>query len=312
MALTCIRRKEIQSFMLRHLDERSLIQKEIRERILFLLHSPGKLFREHTRFCWGEFYTYIAKFHNHIQTEMVIPYAVAIEFLIVATDLFDDIADEEKNNALQEYMSTGEMIIIANTLFVEAINLIALYTSRNLREEIDRMIKELKKACNGQWRDLHFTIGTSVPTEEQYFQLISQKSSSLTRLVCQLGAGSAAYKWHEIATHIGISGQLRNDAKDILCDGKNDLICKKATLPLIKALEYSFMHDNGWLLNKLDCSNFPLHIHAIRNYIQKTGALDYCFILSDLYMKRAIKQIEICFPAKKEAIRELKTYLESS
>lgn len=53
MALTYIGRREMQSFMLHHLDECSLIQKEIRERILFLLHSPGKLFHEHTRFCWG-------------------------------------------------------------------------------------------------------------------------------------------------------------------------------------------------------------------------------------------------------------------
>ncbi|MBE2912991.1 heptaprenyl diphosphate synthase [Anoxybacillus flavithermus] len=310
--MTYIGRREMQSFMLHYLDEYSLIQKEICERIQFLLHSPGKLFHEHTRFCWGEFYTYIAKFHNHVQTEMVIPYAVAIEFLILATDLFDDIADEEKNNNVREHASMGEMITIANTLFVEAIHLIALHTPRNLKREICRMMKELKEACNGQWSDLHFTIDTSVPTEEQYFKLISQKSSSLTRLVCQLGAGSLAYKWYDIATYIGISGQLRNDAKDILCDQKNDLTCKKATLPLIKALEYSLMHDNGWLLNKLNCPNFTDHISLIRNYIQKTGALDYCFVLSDIYMKRAIKQVEICFPTKQEAIYELKTYLESS
>ncbi|WP_257211126.1 hypothetical protein [Anoxybacillus flavithermus] len=93
---------------------------------------------------------------------------------------------------------------------------------------------------------------------------------------------------------------------------KNDLICKKATLPLIKALEYSLMHDNGWLLNNLNCPNFIDHITLIRNYIQKTGALDYCFVLSDIYMKRAIKQVKIRFPEKQEAIYELKTYLESS
>ncbi|KHF30234.1 hypothetical protein LR68_00979 [Anoxybacillus sp. BCO1] len=93
---------------------------------------------------------------------------------------------------------------------------------------------------------------------------------------------------------------------------KNDLICKRATLPLIKALEYSLMHDNGWLLNNLNCPNFIDHITLIRNYIQKTGALDYCFGLSDIYMKRAIKQVKIRFPEKQETIYELKTYLESS
>ncbi|KHF30236.1 hypothetical protein LR68_00981 [Anoxybacillus sp. BCO1] len=64
---------------------------------------------------------------------MVIPYASAIEFLILATDLFDDIADEKKNNAMREHTSIGEMIVVANTLFVEAIHLIALHTPRNFK-----------------------------------------------------------------------------------------------------------------------------------------------------------------------------------
>jgi len=311
VALTYIARKEIQSFIVYHLDNGSLIQEEIREHIQILLRCPGKVCNEHTHFSWSEFYTYIVRFHHCLQPNIIIPYAAAIEFLILATDLFDDIADEETKNIMRENVTIGEIVTIANALFVEAIHLIALHTPRNLKTEICRMMKELKEACNGQWRDLHFTISSSIPTEKQYFQLISQKSSSLTRLVCQLGAGSLAYKWYDIATYIGISGQLRNDAKDILCDKKSDLIRKKATLPLIKALEYSFTHDNGWLLETLHSTDFPEHISIIKNYIQKTGALDYCFILSDIFMKRAMKQIEDCFPTKREAIHALKTYLES-
>ncbi|KHF30237.1 hypothetical protein LR68_00982 [Anoxybacillus sp. BCO1] len=41
-------RREMQSFMLHDLDEYSLIQKEVCERIQFLLHFPGKLFHKHT------------------------------------------------------------------------------------------------------------------------------------------------------------------------------------------------------------------------------------------------------------------------
>lgn len=96
---------------------------------------------------------------------------------------------------------------------------------------------------------------------------------------------------------------------------KSDLIHKKATLPLIKAIEYSSKKDNGWLIKKLHqletTDDNSALILEIRNYIRKTGAIDYCFILSKIYMNKALEQIATHFPEKQIQIQRLKRYLES-
>ncbi|WP_286173413.1 class 1 isoprenoid biosynthesis enzyme [Geobacillus sp. E263] len=174
---------------------------------------------------------------------------------------------------------------------------------------------EWQNACNGQWRDLHFVISEHVPTEDDYFRIIKQKSSSLVKLVCELSNIHNQNIWGPIATDIGIAGQLKNDAKDILSDYKSDLTNKKATLPFIKAVEYSIEKDNGWLLKKLHQLKINDHNsllkQEIKNYIRKTGAIDYCFILSKVYMNKALEQLTAYFPEKQVQVNRLKSYLES-
>lgn len=49
----------------------------------------------------------------------------------------------------------------------------------------------------------------------------------------------------------------------------------------------------------------------IKNYIRKIGAIDYCFILSKVYMNKALDQIAAYYPEKQIQVNRLKNYLES-
>ncbi len=295
-----------------------MLEKEIIQYIFHLLHGKGKILSTNeTHFSWGEFYAQVSTFHLKDDTciQSIISHAAAIELLILATDIFDEISDHDQSDQVVSQLTTGEAVTIANALMMEAFRLILHNSKEDIQEKLSIIISELQNACNGQWKDLHFIISECIPTEEDYFSIIKQKSSSLVKLVCELSDMPNRHIWETIAMDIGIAGQLKNDARDIMSDDKSDLTNKKATLPFIKAIEYSSKKDNGWLVRKLgqlkEANNNSQLIKEIRNYIQKTGAIDYCLILSKIYMDKAFRQIATHFPDKQIQIARLKRYLES-
>jgi competence protein ComQ len=316
--MNIVGRNEIKTFLQNHLSINCMLEKEIIQYILNMLHLKGKIFNnDQTYFSWGEFFAYVSSFSFDEDTciESVIAHAAAIELLILATDIFDEISDYDQSDEIISQLSIGEAITIANALMMEAFQLVLNYSKTDMHQRLSIIFHNLKNACNGQWKDLHFVISEHVPTEEDYFYIIKQKSSSLVRLVCELSDINNQNIWEPISAYIGIAGQLKNDAKDILSDYKSDLINKKATLPLIKAVEYSLQKDNGWLLKKLNQLNTHdnnlILKQEIKNYILKTGAIDYCFILSKLYMNKAIEELIKNFPTKQLQVNCLKKYLES-
>lgn len=314
--MNIVGRNEIKTFLQNHLSTNCMLEEEIIQYIFNMLHLKGKIFNhDETYFSWGEFYAYVSsfRFDEDTRAQSVIAHAAAIELLILATDIFDEISDHDQSDEIIGQLSMGEAVTIANALMMEAFRLILLYSKTDMYQKFAIIIYELQNACNGQWRDLHFIISERIPTEEEYFFLIKQKSASLVKLVCELSDIHNQNIWESIATDIGIAGQLKNDAKDILSDYKSDLINKKATLPLIKAVGYSLEKDNGWLLKRLNQLKANDHnsMQEIKNYIRKTGAIDYCFILSKVYMNKAIEQLTNYFPEKHLQVSRLKNYLES-
>ncbi|MCL6585424.1 MAG: class 1 isoprenoid biosynthesis enzyme [Anoxybacillus sp.] len=313
-----IGRGTIKAFLQNHLSTNCMLDKEIVQYIFNMLHGKGKVFHtDETYFSWGEFYVQVSSFHLKEDTciQSVISHAGAIELLILATDIFDEISDYDQSDQIISQLSIGEAVTIANALMMEAFQLILHNSKTDIQEKLSIIIYELQNACNGQWRDLHFIISECIPTEEEYFSVVKQKSSALVKLVCGLSDMYNKNIWEPIAIDIGIAGQLKNDAADIVSENKSDLIHKKATLPLIKAIEYSSKKDNGWLIKKLHqletTDDNSALILEIKNYIRKTGAIDYCFILSKIYMNKALEQIATHFPEKQIQIQRLKRYLES-
>jgi competence protein ComQ len=313
-----VEKSEIKAFLKHHLFNSSNLESEMTQHIFHMLHNKGKIFYNHEPyFSWGEFYAHVSSFHWDEDTckQSIMIHAAAIELLILATDIFDEISDQDQGDRMINRLTIGEAITIANALMMESFRLLLKCSPKHTYDKFTVIIDELQNACNGQWKDLHFVISDTIPTEEDYFLLVQQKSASLVKLVCTSSHIQHQDIWGPIANCIGIAGQLKNDAKDILSDDKSDLMNKKATLPLIKAMEYSLKKDRGWLLKKLcqlkanePCSSL---LFEIKNYIRKTGAIDYCFILSKLYINEAIKQLSTHFPEKHILIHRLQSYLES-
>lgn len=307
-------KKEIQNFLAEHLSN-STFDPDIISKKFQLLHTKGKIFNhQENHFSWGIFFVHIASLidRKNSNSRSLIAIGSAIELLILATDIVDEIVDDDKD--LIKTLTLAEAIILANALIMDAFDLILKHLPKNTHVAISEIFQLLKTACNGQWLDLKLTINGigTIPTEEKYFEIIQQKSASLFQLVCTLACPANPQLFSQIATNIGIAGQLKNDVKDIFTDEKSDIVHKKATLPIIKAIEYSLENDNGALIDKfrkLTDNNIKL-IEEIRNYIHKTGALDYCIILSKLFIKKALNELYHIFPNKHEELKVIEDYLK--
>lgn len=301
-------------FLAEHLSN-STFDPEIVAKTFQLLHTKGKIFNhQENHFSWGIFFVHIASLidRKNIDSRSLTAIGAAIELLILATDIVDEIVDNDKD--LIKTMTLAEAIILANALLMDAFDLILKHIPKNTHVAIAEIFQHLKTACNGQWQDLKLTINgnEAIPSEEKYFNVIRQKSASLIQLVCTLANPEQPQLLSQIATNIGIAGQLKNDAKDIFTDEKSDIVHKKATLPIIKAIEYSLENDNGALFEKFRklTENNKKMIEEIRNYIHKTGALDYCIILSKLFIKKALNELYHIFPNKREELKVIEDYLK--
>lgn len=310
-------KKEIRQFLLDYLKN-SEWDSETRHLISSLLHGEGKIFHESAPFTWGEFSYYIAsvfredtEFHDE-QTAC----AGIVELLILATDIIDELADGDAKSPVLSELTPQRTLTLSSMLLMESFYLILKCSAADRLGKLSCVIRNLRTASIGQWRDLSFRITGNAPSESDYFALTEQKSVSLMRLVFEMNAIENEPVWEDITRYIGFSGQLRNDAADILRDTKSDLTNRKATLPLIKAVEFSKQKDGGRLLDQLNLLGTSwddsLLRQNIRDYIKKTGAIDYCLILSKVYLNRAIKLIKNYGEAQhdKSDVKQLIDYLE--
>ncbi|MDN3956086.1 polyprenyl synthetase family protein [Sporolactobacillus laevolacticus] len=286
-------REKIRQFIRTYLHQCDF-DNETLEHISSLLMLKGKIFNDDAVFTWAEFNYYVSSiFDTGFDRDIArIACSAAIEWLILATDILDDLTDQDLNGDILTKISQSQAVTLSSVLLMESLHLIDQYN----RHSLPLVINLLRKAARGQVKDLSFTLRPEhIPNEEDYFNLISLKSVSLTRLVFQLNQQEDCLFWDQIATLIGYSGQIRNDINDIFNDTKNDIIENKATLPLIKAMEASQSKDGNWLLNQMRSVHSIKDqgkLKIIREYVQKSGAIDYCTILSKVYINKAIKMLK--------------------
>ncbi|MGG0337196.1 polyprenyl synthetase family protein [Priestia aryabhattai] len=300
----------IQQFLLKYFDESDL-EVEMQKYILELLHKKGKIFSDiESTFTWGEFSFNVCSLLNTDQTlTEKIGIASAIELLILSSDIIDDLVDYDQKGIFRKILPDSKALTLSNALLMESFHLLVAYSRSEAVNNLSVVIRCLKTACIGQWRDLSFIAGNINANEEIYFQLVKQKSVSFIQLIFGLNEVKKDPILENISTYIGFSGQLKNDARDILSASSNDLKQQKATLPLIKAIEYSIEKDNGLLLRKLkelECDQFNQQlICEIQTYIMKTGSIDYCLVLAKFYINQAKSLLNQRFPHKKVYTKQL-------
>lgn len=235
-----------------------------------------------------------------------------VELLHTATLIHDDVVDEAKTRrgiaSINAIWKNKASVLIGDYLLSKGL-LISLenneydflqVTSEAVRRMSEGELLQIQKARNFD------------ATEQTYFRVISDKTASLIKTCCKLGALSSANnkshieKLGEFGENIGIAFQIRDDILDYTGRKKllgkstgNDLKEKKFTLPLIVALRNAPKKESIEIM-KLIKSDRTRKFNEVYSFVIKYCGVEYAVDKMKHYSdlaKNNINEFKDC-PAK--------------
>jgi len=210
-----------------------------------------------------------------------------VELLHTATLIHDDVVDDAKTRrgiaSINAVWKNKASVLIGDYLLSRGL-LISLENNecgflQTTSEAVKRMsegeLLQIQKARNFD------------ATEETYFKVISDKTASLIKTCCKLGAQSVSENNEDIKNlsvfgeNLGIAFQLRDDNLDYVGRksllGKstgNDLKEKKFTLPLIYSLANSPKSKANQIM-KLIKSDSRTKFSDVYDFVNEYGGIEY-------------------------------------
>jgi heptaprenyl diphosphate synthase len=237
--------------------------------------------------------------------ESVIPMAVALELVHMATLVHDDVID---NSCLRRGQPTvrnrwGNRISIyaGNYVFAKSLCLAAQYQ----RSDLLKVLADASmRICEGEIRQMLSCFNVHQGMKD-YMRRIERKTALLISVSCQLGAMISKASEAQITAakrygyYLGMAFQITDDILDIVADeeilGKpvgSDIKQGVITLPAIYALRYGECRDElGRLLSSPDlCAK---ESETIIGLITESDGVDYAYQVSIKFADKARQQLEL-------------------
>jgi octaprenyl-diphosphate synthase len=228
-----------------------------------------------------------------------------------------DEADTRRGNPSANMLWSNEMCVLGGD-FILAKAFSALTSIKNLRvlEIVSRATERLSEGELFQMMN----IGNIHLTEEEYIQVISDKTAILMEAACRGGAilGGLDHEREEALANfgfdLGIAFQMTDDVIDYRSDketmGKNpgkDIEEGKLTLPLISALKRADESERTRVETMIRSKRLTDRDLAwVREFLDKRGGIQEALEKSRWYLQNATKYLDI-FPEseEKQALMEL-------
>lgn len=213
--------------------------------------------------------------------------ATLVELLHTATLIHDDVVDDAKTRrglaSINAVWKNKAAVLMGDFLLSKGL-LVSLdndepgflkATSEAVRRMSEGELLQIQKARNFD------------ATEETYFKVISDKTASLIKTCCKIGAMSTSNDKNKIESmavygeNLGIAFQLRDDLLDYTGRKKllgkatgNDLKEKKFTLPLLTALKNAPAKNSKEIM-KLIKSESGKKFEAVYYFVEQYGGIEY-------------------------------------
>ena len=239
------------------------------------------------------------------ELEDVLPGAIGMELFALASDIFDDIQDQDNEEMPWRQIPDAQAINLASCLLMLCEEAISAIPDNHLYREVAYSLHRTGiRAINGQFREFMYDSYKQV-SFEQYFKMTEQKAGSLTACACKIGAilGKAEtiviQDMEQFGVILGILGQIINDLKDFLdFPKKNDFINNKKTLPnvyLLNTLQGEMAERFKDLTQKVSEGAYRIK-DMDREYIKQLaleeGVVPYCTVMYEIYCQKAREILE--------------------
>ena len=237
-------------------------------------------------------------------TERSIDASLAIELIHTATLLHDDVVDESELRRGQETVNHKWKnlisVLMGDYIFAKAFRVMVDIGSIELIDAISRATERLSV---GELRQIEETRNYAL-SEEEYFEIIADKTASLFSVSCETGPILAGRenlerrRYARFGEEIGTAFQIADDLLDFVGDpqitGKergNDVMNGLVTLPLIHTLKHVNEASRREIIGVLKDGNREESFNRIHAYVEQSGGLDYASQRASELSERALDSI---------------------
>ena len=247
-----------------------------------------------------------------IDNQQHIALASVIEFIHTATLLHDDVVDMSSlrrgRPTVNEQWNNPSSVLVGDFIYSRAFQILVTLGSMKIMEII---ADTTNRIAEGEVLQL-ISKNNPNPTEQNYMQVIQNKTAILFQAAGQCGAIlSNASDEEELALtrfgmHMGTAFQLIDDVLDYAGDseslGKNigdDLAEGKPTLPLIYALQHGSAEQAELIRQALaDEQLQDEKLNKVIKIVQECGALDYARKLAKSESDQALACLDVLPPSE--------------
>jgi len=237
--------------------------------------------------------------------EKVIPLAVALELIHMASLVHDDVIDNSSirrgKKTVKSAWGNRVSVYAGNYILARALALVSTYKRSDI---INVLAKASMQICEGEIYQMMSCYNVNLGLKN-YLRRIERKTALLIAVSCQLGAMICNASKEEITAlrrygyYLGMAFQITDDILDFIADeetlGKptgSDIRQGVITLPALYALKYSKHRSKlARLLSSPEaCLNEADKIIAI---IIDSDGIDYAYWVTEHFAHKAKKQLQL-------------------
>ncbi|MDI6732359.1 MAG: polyprenyl synthetase family protein [Planctomycetota bacterium] len=257
--------------------------------------------------------------------------AVIVELLHNAALVHDDVLDEarlRRNTSTYNRIWGNEIaVIFGDYLFARLFSHIIRIKPSELLKSISNTTNQI---CLGELKHLLRRFDPYALSEDEYMEIIDQKTASLFALSTYAGASLSTTNkkvisaLKEYGRNFGMAYQIMDDYKDIVTSDKtsgkstgNDLFNGKITLPIIRAIRTASkinrakiksilssvipngtsLHKGGWSDRFAEfippSAGLTARKKKLHRLLEQCGSLDYTLHQAQYYVNSAVRNLEI-------------------
>ncbi|MHC4442039.1 MAG: polyprenyl synthetase family protein [Planctomycetota bacterium] len=230
--------------------------------------------------------------------------AAVVELVHMATLVHDDVLDEaelrRKYPTINCLQGNEAAVLLGDYLISHAFHLCNKLDSQFASRAIGQTTNAI---CEGELQQVHHR-GDNGLTVEQYINIISRKTASMTGICCLLGAHYSGaderikHSLQQYGFNVGIAFQITDDVLDIVGSeektGKSlgrDLEKKKLTLPVIHCLTEGNQELRAQLYRRL--SNNPFDRKQVHEMLKQTHSISYSLDIAQQYTSTAVEYLNL-------------------
>ncbi|MGB9689789.1 polyprenyl synthetase family protein [Thermogutta sp.] len=254
------------------------------------------------------------------QTHLLL--ATALELVHTASLVHDDVLDEAQLRRHMETMNArwdnSASVLLGDYLLARALCLASSLDSVVACREIAQASHRM---CQGELRQIA-ACGRFDMSEEEYLEIIAEKTAALCQACCRLGAYYAdapppfIEDLGEFGLLVGVAFQIIDDILDILGDeektGKSlgsDLAKQKPTLPIIHMLRHLSEPSRERIIGLLR-EQPPGFRHQVRQVMLETGSIDYAREKAAMFISDAVERLDdLPVSPASESLRQLAAFV---